>query len=128
MNAVENRIRMFAVSIVSANTYNDIVEVMHSIAYYIGDYSDEMNAYFTGLYDYIDKRDIAFKPLTVNQKYSVQNLGASLLLKREDIITALVRLHHLLGWIDGEKSIITLVDALDSVADERGIPSVKWDD
>lgn len=128
MNATEKRIREIAVFLINAQTVNGIAETMNRIATLIDGYSEPVASYFKGLYEYIDSNDRAFQPLTDDQKHRVQNIGACLLLNRESIVIAFVRMHHMLEWTDGDDSMIALVDKLDSIAKGKGFPSVKWDD
>ena len=120
MNAVEKRIRKIAVSLINADTYTDIVEVMHTIAYYMDDYSAEMNAYFSGLYDYIGETDKDFRPLSSDEKYRIENMGARLILNPNafDTVSVFVKLHNMLRWHDGEDAMIVLTDKLYSIAEK----------
>lgn len=128
MNAVEKKIRTIAVILTNAQTVEDVAQTINRIAVNMDGYSTEVNSYLKRLYEYIDSNDIAFQPITDEQKYSVQNIGARLLLNREDIVTALVRLHHMLDWTDGDDAMVTLTDKLYDIAESEGYPSVKWDD
>lgn len=128
MNATEKRIREIAAFLINVQTVNGIAETMNRIATLIDGYSESVASYFTGLYKYIDSNDRAFQPLTDGEKCSVQNIGARMLLGREDIVTAFVRLHHLLNWDEGENEMWSLSSKLDRIAEKEGYPPVKWDD
>lgn len=128
MNATEKRIREIAVLLINAQTVNGIVETMTRIATLIDGYSEPVASYFKGLYEYIDGNDRAFQPLTDDQKYRVQNIGARLLVNRESIVIAFVRLHNMLEWVAGNDAMIALTDKLYDTAESEGYPIVKFDD
>lgn len=128
MNAVEKKIRTIAVTIINVQMIEGVAEAINRIVVGMDGYSEEVNNYLKGMYEFIDSDDRAFSPLTDEQLCKVQNIGARLLLNRENIVVTFIRLHHILNWTDGDDAMIALSDKLEIIAEKEGYPAVKYDD
>ena len=121
-----NEMRAIAISLIAVQTFGGIVEIMNRIAVDIDGYSELVCNYFKGLHEYIDGNGNTFKPITDYYKRRCENMGARLLLNPHPgkAVDVIVRLHHMLEWVEGESAMIALTDRLYDIAEEKyGVPS-----
>lgn len=111
---IEKKIVSIAALLVNVQTVEGVAETMNRIAVLIDGYNDSTATYFTGLYEHIDRNDRAFQPLDSYDEWKVKKLGARIIISPtpENAVNLLVKLHHLLKWMEGEKAMITMTDKL----------------
>lgn len=117
---MNKKIETIAVFLINAQTIEGVAETMNRIAVMIDGNSDIVATYFTGLYKSIDDADKAFQPLSKEAERRVKCIGAKLLLKpyAYNAVNAIIRLHHVLEWTEGEKAMVELTDVLYSKTEE----------